>query len=85
MPMGVKHYKKDGTEHKGGLHKMPNGELHSGKTHTKSSVRLFHYGELSKKAQDKARSNWKQETDMPNYGYGGMKKKGKKKKKPVKK
>ena len=84
MPMGVKHYKKDGTEHKGGTHKMPNGELHSGKTHTKSSVRLYHYGELSKKAQDKARSNWKQETNMPGYGgsYGGMKKK--KKKKPVK-
>ena len=27
MGMGVKHYKKDGTEHKGGMHKMPNGEL----------------------------------------------------------
>ncbi len=24
---GVKHYKKDGTEHKGSSHKMPNGEL----------------------------------------------------------
>ena len=59
MGMGVKHYKKDGTEHKGGMHKMPNGELHSGKTHTKSSVRLFHYGDLSKKAQEKARSNWR--------------------------
>ena len=81
---GVNHYTKDGTLHKGGTHKMPNGQLHSGKTHTKSSVRLFHYGELSKKAQEKARSNWKQETDMPGYGgsYGGMKKK--KKKKPVK-
>ena len=79
MGMGVKHYKKDGTEHKGGMHKMPNGELHSGKTHTKSSVRLFHYGDLSKKAQEKARSNWKQEIVM----YG-MPKKKKKKKKPVK-
>ena len=26
---GVKHYKKDGTEHKGSSHKMPNGELHT--------------------------------------------------------
>ena len=77
MGMGVKHYKKDGTEHKGGMHRMPNGELHSGKTHSKSSVRLFHYGDLSKKAQEKARSNWKQETVM----YGMPKKK---KKKPVK-
>ena len=31
---GVKHYKRDGTlQHKGGSHKMPNGDLHSGKTH----------------------------------------------------
>ena len=57
--MGVKHYKKDGKEHKGGTHKMPNGQLHSGKTHSKSSVRLYHYGDLSKKAQANARKSWK--------------------------
>ncbi len=56
---GVKHYKKDGSEHKGGSHKMGDGTLHSGKTHTSSSVKLFHYGELSKKAQEKARKSWK--------------------------
>lgn len=55
----VKHYKKDGTVHKGGSHKMPNGQLHSGKTHSKSSVKLFHYGDLNKKAQAKARKSWK--------------------------
>ena len=44
---GVKHYKRDGTEWKGGSHKMPNGDLHSGK--------LFHLKELSKTAQKKAR------------------------------
>jgi len=59
MAMNVKHYRKDGTEHKGGLHKMSNGQLHSGKTHTKSSKPLFHYGDLSKKAQVKARKSWK--------------------------
>ena len=52
---GVKHYKRDGTEHKGTSHKMPNGTLHSNKTHTKRSVKLFHFKELSKKAQIKAR------------------------------
>ena len=26
---GVKHYKRDGTLHKGSSHKMPNGDLHS--------------------------------------------------------
>jgi len=57
--MGVKHYKKDGKEHKGGMHKMPNGQLHSGKTHSKSSVRLYHYGQLSKKAQATAKKSWK--------------------------
>ena len=56
---GGKHYKKDGSEHKGGSHKMADGTLHSGKTHTTSSVKLFHYGELSKKAQEKARKSWR--------------------------
>ncbi len=55
---GVNHYKKDGTLHKGMKHKMADGTLHSGKNHTRSSVKLFHYGELSKKAQTKARTFW---------------------------
>ena len=56
---GVKHYFKGGAEHKGGMHKMSDGTLHSGKAHTASSKRLFHFGELSKKDQMTARSNWK--------------------------
>jgi len=59
MGMGVKHYLKTGKEFKGKYHKMPNGQLHSGATHNKSSKRLFHYGELSKTAQVKARKSWK--------------------------
>ncbi len=54
MAAGMKHYKRDGTLHKGGTHKMPNGDLHSGKTHGKTSVKLFHYKDLSKKAKEKA-------------------------------
>ena len=50
---GVKHYKRDGTEHTGSSHKMPNGELHTNKTHTKTSVKLFHFKDLSKKAKIK--------------------------------
>ena len=38
---GVKHYTKDGKEFKGNTHKMPNGQLHSNKTHTKTSKRLI--------------------------------------------
>lgn len=57
--MGVKHYLKDGTVHKGGMHKHPDGTLMTGKTMTKKSVKLFHYGDLSKKAKEKARSQWR--------------------------
>jgi hypothetical protein len=51
----VPHYKRDGTKHTGGSHKMPNGDLHSGKTHGKTSVKLFHFKDLSKKAKLKAK------------------------------
>lgn len=50
----VNHYKRDGTEHKGTSHKMPDGTLHSNKSHTKTSVKLFHLKDLSKKAKAKA-------------------------------
>lgn len=48
---GVKHYKKDGTAHFGGTHKMPDGSLHSGKNHGKTSVKLFHFKDLSATAK----------------------------------
>ena len=50
---GVKHYLKDGTVWTVGLHKMKDGSLHTGKTHTKSSKKLLHYGDLSKTALKK--------------------------------
>tara|TARA_R110000796_G_scaffold63467_1_gene147060 strand:+ start:1650 stop:1817 length:168 start_codon:yes stop_codon:yes gene_type:complete len=50
---GVKHYKKDGTEHKGASHKMADGTLHSNKSHTKTSVKLFHFKDLSISAKKK--------------------------------
>jgi hypothetical protein len=52
---GVNHYKKDGSVHKGGTHKMPDGSLHSGKAHGKTSVKLFHLGELTDKSKAAAR------------------------------
>jgi hypothetical protein len=55
MAKGVPHYFRDGTVHKGGTHKMPNGKTHSGKTHGKTSKPLFHFKDLSKTAQKKAR------------------------------
>jgi len=56
---GVKHYKRDGTEYKGNTHKMPNGDLHTNKSHTKTSVKLFHFKDLSKKAKLKAKGKGK--------------------------
>ena len=54
---GVKHYKRDGTLFTGNSHKMPNGDLHTNKSHTKTSVKLFHLKDLSQKAQKKAKNN----------------------------
>jgi len=55
MAKGVAHYFKDGTKHTGGMHKMPNGEVHSGKSHGKTSKRLYHFSDLSATAKKKAR------------------------------
>ena len=52
---GVAHYKKDGTEHKGSSHKMADGTLHTNKSHTTTSVKLFHFKDLSKTAKKKAK------------------------------
>lgn len=53
----VPHYKKDGTLYKGvGTHKDEKGKLMSGKTHTASSVHLFHFKDLSKTIQNKIKS-----------------------------
>ena len=62
MAKGVKHYKRDGTEYTGGSHKMPDGSVHSGKTHGKTSVPLFHFEDLSKTAKEKAMPGYKMNT-----------------------
>ena len=49
---GVSHYKKDGKVYKGLMHKT-NKKLMTGKSHTNSSVDLFHFKELSKTIQKK--------------------------------
>jgi hypothetical protein len=65
MAKGVKHYRRDGTEYKGGTHKMPDGSLHSGKTHGKTSVKLFHLEDLSKTAKEKAMPGYKMNKSKP--------------------
>ena len=44
--IGVKHFFKDGKEHKGGTHKDAKGKLMSGFKHTASSKYLFHAKDL---------------------------------------
>ena len=55
MGASTKHYFKDGKEFKGAVHKMPNGSIHTGKTHTASSKRVFHFKDLSATAKKVAR------------------------------
>ena len=59
MGKGVKHYLRDGTEYKGAMHEMANGHLHTGKTHTKNSKRLFHFKDLSATAKNKIKKEGK--------------------------
>lgn len=59
MAKGAKHYFADGRQHKGGMHKHPDGKLMTGKVMSNTSKKLYHYGELSAKAKKKARDGWK--------------------------
>lgn len=46
---------RDGTKYTGKTHKMPDGSVHSGASHTAASKKLFKKSELSKTAQAKAK------------------------------
>jgi len=58
---GVPHYLKDGTLYKGESHKMPNGEVHTGKEHNEDSEKLFHFDDLSDEAKRKAKKSKKED------------------------
>jgi len=53
MATGVKHYFKNGTEHKGATHKDAKGKVMSGKMHTASSKYLFPKKDMSATAKKK--------------------------------
>lgn len=59
MASKVKHYLRDGTLHKGGMHKHADGTVMTGAKMSGSAKTLLHYGDLSKKSQEKARTQWK--------------------------
>jgi hypothetical protein len=54
MAKGVQHYYKDGRKFNGETHKMPDGSLHTNKTHTKTSKPVVHLKDLSGKARSRA-------------------------------
>lgn len=54
MAEGVPHFKRDGSLFKGKTHKMKNGEVHTGASHTKSSEKLFHLKDLPRQVKRKA-------------------------------
>ena len=60
MGTKTKHYFKTGKEFKGAVHKMPNGQIHTGKTHSKTSKQVVHFKDLSARAKKVARA-WKKE------------------------
>ena len=56
MGKSTKHYFKTGKEHKGAVHKMPNGQIHTGKTHNKTSKQVVHFKDLSVRAKKVAKN-----------------------------
>ena len=57
MAKGIKHYFKNGKDHKGATHKDAKGKVMSGKTHTASSKFLVHMSGLSATAKKVARKS----------------------------
>ena len=55
MTKGPKKYFKDGAEHIGRTYKMPDGSVHSGARHTKTSRPVVSFKDLSDKAEKKSR------------------------------
>jgi len=55
MAKGVKHYFKNGKEHKGATHKDAKGRVMSGARHTASSKYLVHLKDLSPTAKKRAK------------------------------
>ena len=47
----MNYYYSDGRRYTGAVHKMPNGEIHTGEVHTSRSVRVFPFNQLSAAAK----------------------------------
>ena len=48
------HFTKTGMPFKGSVHKMPDGSIHTGKTHNKNSKPVVHFKDLSATSKNKA-------------------------------
>ena len=54
--MAAKHYNKDGSLYKGKVHRMPNGQIHTGSSHTARSRRVYHFKDLSAAVKKKIKA-----------------------------
>ena len=57
MAKNMRHFFRNGTEHKGATHKDSGGKLMSGAKHTKNSKFLVHLSGLSATAKKKAKGS----------------------------
>ena len=55
MAKNMRHFFRNGTEHKGATHKDSSGKLMSGAKHTEKSKFLVHIADLSATAKKKAK------------------------------
>ena len=54
MAKGMLPFTKSGAPHSGSVHKMPDGSIHTGSKHTKTSKPVVHFKDLSPRAKDRA-------------------------------
>ena len=57
MGANTLHYFKNGKKYRGGVHKMPNGQIHTGTRHSAGSKQVVHFRDLSERAKKVARKS----------------------------
>lgn len=65
MMRGVLLFNQDGTIYAGQVHTMPNGDVHTGTTHTAASKRVFYYSDLTPPSRIRALEAMVERHDSP--------------------
>ena len=72
MMRGVLLFNQDGTIYAGLVHTMPNGEVHTGTTHTAASKRVFYYSDLPPPSRIRALEAMVERHDSPSRTNGSL-------------